>query len=101
MPNKPNTRIMRKIFDQQQNHRETPKEHAGVGQDKVAASRDRGGFRQPARGRLGGRPQRLSRKQIEQLRTLAADKRNSVTDICRTMGIGRTTFYRYIKTARE
>jgi DNA invertase Pin-like site-specific DNA recombinase len=50
-----------------------------------------------ARGRLGGRPQRLSPKQIEQLRTLAADKRNSVTDICRTLGIGRTTFYRYMK----
>src|SRR4051794_28704262 len=50
-----------------------------------------------ARGRTGGRPRQLTPKQVEQLRTLAADKRNSVTDICRTLKIGRTTFYRYVK----
>src|SRR3954470_22651347 len=43
-----------------------------------------------ARGRTGDGPRRLSRKQVEQLRTLAADKRISVTDICRTLKIGRT-----------
>ena len=50
-----------------------------------------------ARGRLGGRPPRLSPARVEQLRTLAADKRNSVAEICQTLGISRKTFYRYVK----
>jgi DNA invertase Pin-like site-specific DNA recombinase len=50
-----------------------------------------------ARGRLGGRPRTLSPRKVELLRTLAADKRNSVTEICQTLGISRTTFYRYVK----
>jgi DNA invertase Pin-like site-specific DNA recombinase len=47
-----------------------------------------------ARGRQGGRPARLTSKQIAQLRTLAADKDNSVTDICSTLKISRSTYYR-------
>ena len=35
-----------------------------------------------ARGRLGGRPRTLSPRKVEQLRTFAADKHNSVTEIC-------------------
>src|SRR3954471_11142102 len=50
-----------------------------------------------ARGRLGGRPPSLSRKQVEQLRTLARDARNSVGEICHTLGVSRATFYRYVK----
>ena len=50
-----------------------------------------------ARGRLGGRPRTLSPRKVEQLRTFAADKRNSVTEICQMLGISRTTFYRYVK----
>jgi predicted DNA-binding transcriptional regulator AlpA len=34
------------------------------------------------------------------LRNMAADKSLTVSDICQTLGIGRTTFYRYVK-ARE
>jgi DNA invertase Pin-like site-specific DNA recombinase len=52
-----------------------------------------------ARGRRGGRPTALTRKQVEQLHTLAGDRRNSVKDICSTLGISRATFYRYIKTS--
>jgi DNA invertase Pin-like site-specific DNA recombinase len=47
-----------------------------------------------ARGRRGGRPAVLSEKQVAQLRTLAADRRNSVRDICKTLGISRATYYR-------
>jgi hypothetical protein len=50
-----------------------------------------------ARGRLGGRPRTLSPRKVELLRTLAADKSNSVTEICQTLGNSRTTFYRYVK----
>ncbi len=47
-----------------------------------------------ARGRRGGRPRKLSLDKIGQLRTLAADRTNSVRGICRTLGISRATYYR-------
>jgi predicted DNA-binding transcriptional regulator AlpA len=31
------------------------------------------------------------------LRNMAADRSLAVSDICKTLGIGRTTFYRYVK----
>ncbi|MCA1837876.1 MAG: recombinase family protein, partial [Actinobacteria bacterium] len=52
-----------------------------------------------ARGRNGGRPRKLTAKQIRMLQELASDKKNhSVIDICRIFGIGRTAFYRYLDT---
>jgi DNA invertase Pin-like site-specific DNA recombinase len=48
-----------------------------------------------ARGRRGGRP-RLSAEKVRQLRTLAADRSNSVAGICKTLRISRATFYRYV-----
>src|SRR5829696_122399 len=55
-----------------------------------------------ARGRTGGRPKVLSAKEVQILGNMAADKSLTVSDICRTLGIGRTTFYRYVKArARE
>jgi DNA invertase Pin-like site-specific DNA recombinase len=45
-----------------------------------------------ARGRVGGQPRKLTPKQVAQLRTLAADKDNSVKDICSTLGISRSTY---------
>src|SRR4051794_16039125 len=50
-----------------------------------------------ARGRNGGRPKKLTKKQIEMLQHLAADKKHSVKEICQTRGIGRTGFYRYLE----
>ena len=50
-----------------------------------------------ARGRLGGRPRRMTPKKVEQLRTLAADKRISVSEVCQTLRISRATFYRYVR----
>ena len=49
-----------------------------------------------ARGKLGGRPKALTDKQVQMLRNLAADPDNSIEDICKQMGIGRTTYYRYV-----
>src|SRR3954463_14043757 len=50
-----------------------------------------------ARGRNGGRPKKLTNKQIQMLQHLAADKKHSVKEICQTLGIGRTAFYRYLE----
>jgi DNA invertase Pin-like site-specific DNA recombinase len=47
-----------------------------------------------ARGRQGGR-RSLSSHKVRQLRTLAADRTNSVAEVCQTLGISRATFYRY------
>jgi DNA invertase Pin-like site-specific DNA recombinase len=50
-----------------------------------------------ARGRLFGRPKVLSSQQVKQLRSLAQDDRNTVAEICQTLGISRATFYRYAR----
>jgi DNA invertase Pin-like site-specific DNA recombinase len=52
-----------------------------------------------ARGKVGGRPRAAalnSPQKVQMAKALYTDKRNSVTDICRTLRISRTTFYRYI-----
>jgi DNA invertase Pin-like site-specific DNA recombinase len=50
-----------------------------------------------SRGKSGGRPKALTEKQVQMLNNLAADKDRSVDEICKTLGISRTTFYRYVK----
>ena len=35
------------------------------------------------------------------LNNMAADKSLTVSDICKTLGIGRTTFYRYVKSGEK
>jgi DNA invertase Pin-like site-specific DNA recombinase len=50
-----------------------------------------------ARGKSGGRPKALTDKQVQMLNNLAADRNNSIEDICKTLGISRMTFYRYVK----
>ncbi len=47
-----------------------------------------------ARGKKGGRPKALTEKQVEVLHTLKADHSLSVSQICRTLNISRTTYYR-------
>jgi DNA invertase Pin-like site-specific DNA recombinase len=49
-----------------------------------------------ARGKTGGRPKALTEKQVQMLNNLAADRSNSIEDICRTLGISRTTYYRNV-----
>src|SRR3954447_24297200 len=48
-----------------------------------------------ARGRLFGRPKALTAQQVKQLRSLAKDERNTVAEICQTLGISRASSYRY------
>jgi len=49
-----------------------------------------------ARGRKGGRPPVLDEKQRALLHSLAKDRTNSPAVICATLGISRSSFYRYL-----
>ncbi len=54
-----------------------------------------------ARGRKGGRRPKLTPQQIEIGKSLAADPKRSVQEICQTLGIGKMTYYRYIHQTNE
>jgi DNA invertase Pin-like site-specific DNA recombinase len=54
-----------------------------------------------SRGKVGGRPKALTPKEVQMLNNMAADKSLTVSDICKTLGIGRTTFYRYLKVGER
>ena len=49
-----------------------------------------------ARGRFGGRPKLLSGKKLEIAKGLMKSQENSVTDVCRSLGVSRATLYRTI-----
>ncbi len=48
------------------------------------------------RGRLGGRPRALNEKQVALAKAMFQDQSIAVKDICATLGIGKTTLYRYV-----
>lgn len=48
-----------------------------------------------ARGKHGGRPQKLTEKQIEIAQTLMKDPTVTIDSICKTLNITRPTLYRY------
>ena len=54
-----------------------------------------------SRGRVGGRPKALSRGKAEIARRIYADKHNSVTDICRMLGITRMTLWRFVRAGER
>jgi DNA invertase Pin-like site-specific DNA recombinase len=54
-----------------------------------------------ARGKSGGRPKALTDKQVQMLNNLAADRNNSIEDICKTLGISRMTYYRHVKAEQQ
>lgn len=49
-----------------------------------------------ARGRQGGRPVKLNAEQTELVKTLYANKKHSIQSICKMVGVGKTTLYKYI-----
>jgi len=52
-----------------------------------------------ARGRVGGRPRKLDTVgKLAMARSLYAEGTHSIEDICKTLGISRTTLYRAIKS---
>jgi len=50
-----------------------------------------------ARGRVGGRPRKLSKKQVEMAKKLINDPTIPIEDICKTLGVSKATLYRYVK----
>jgi len=53
-----------------------------------------------ARGRIGGRPRIMDQSKIEMAKSLMADTKNSIKDICKTLSISKTTLYRRLKAAK-
>ena len=49
-----------------------------------------------ARGRVGGRPRRVSDGKVALAQHLYQDPNHSVAEICSMLGISRSTFFRYI-----
>ena len=54
-----------------------------------------------SRGRVGGRPKALSKSKAEMARQMYADRNNSVSEICKTLGISRMTLWRYVKAGER
>ncbi len=54
-----------------------------------------------ARGRMGQRPKLLDEKQIAQVIAMHKDVSLSIKDRCKTLDVSKTTFYRYISTAKS
>jgi DNA invertase Pin-like site-specific DNA recombinase len=50
-----------------------------------------------ARGRVGGRPKRLTSKEIATAQALYDDGKTKVQEICRLFKISKTTFYQYVR----
>lgn len=49
-----------------------------------------------SRGRQGGRPAKLTAKQVKLARQLFADRSLSIKEICQTLSVSRTTLYRLV-----
>jgi len=54
-----------------------------------------------ARGKKGGRKQSLTPQQIRIGKTLAADPTQTVEDVCRSLKISQSTYYRYIHPKQQ
>lgn len=52
-----------------------------------------------ARGRKGGRPKKLHSRQINMALSMLKDRTNSVTEVADTLGVSRSTLYRYLREA--
>ncbi len=53
------------------------------------------------RGRMGGRPPMLNKRQISKLKQHYKDQNITVSEICKIFQISRPTFYNYLKTNEE
>lgn len=54
-----------------------------------------------ARGRKGGRPPALNRRQVKQAAALLTDPDAVVSDVCATFAVSRSTLYRYVSPTGE
>lgn len=51
-----------------------------------------------ARGRVGGRPAKLTQRQQEQVKTLYASKEHTLSSICEQFNISKPTLYKIVKS---
>ena len=64
--------------------------------------RTNAGLAARARGRIGGRPKRLTTNgKVTLARRLFADPHHSIPEICSTLGISRSTLYRYVRDTKK
>jgi DNA invertase Pin-like site-specific DNA recombinase len=54
-----------------------------------------------ARGRMGGRPRVMDEAKIRNARSMMVDPDNSVDDVCRILGVSRSTLYKYLREGRD
>jgi len=54
-----------------------------------------------ARGRKGGRPRKLSARQVATARMLLGDSKRTVTEVAELLGVSRTTIYRYMALGKK
>ena len=49
-----------------------------------------------SRGRMGGRPKAMTDKQLRIARTMLKDTNTTITEVCQTLQVSKTTLYRYL-----
>jgi DNA invertase Pin-like site-specific DNA recombinase len=49
------------------------------------------------RGRMGGRPKVITNKRIRIAKTMLADPKTTIKEVCETLQVSKTTLYRYLK----
>jgi DNA invertase Pin-like site-specific DNA recombinase len=54
-----------------------------------------------ARGRVGGRKRVMTKEQVKMAAQLMKNKEVSISEICKTLKVGRTTLYRYVSPTGE
>ena len=54
-----------------------------------------------ARGRMGGRPKQMTPEKLKMAVSLMKDTEVSINEICSTLGIARSTLYRYVSPKGE
>lgn len=54
-----------------------------------------------ARGRVGGRPAKLTEKHIREIKALMADPKSQVSELAKRYGVSRTTLYKRVGTLTQ
>lgn len=54
-----------------------------------------------ARGHNGGRPRKIKNGKVALVRSLYNDKNNDINEICQTLGVSRSTLYRYVREGKQ
>ena len=54
-----------------------------------------------ARGRVGGRPRIMDANKLSMAKALLADESNSISEICKILGVSRSTYYNYLNAEQN